>query len=322
LFSAADKLYLVISAFGLFSFAAILWVAFSWRRRKRLSLPGALTLLVVLAGVVLLADAFWIEPGWMKIETADIHDSELAQVLAEIRVVQISDIHLKAKGADFVTGKSAPALSARERNLIEQVNALKPDILFITGDFFSDRQEDELDAELEALVVLIRGFKTTTGIYGIAGNYDAPLYNKKIKQKFRDAGIDILANESRVVALPNGRILYLAGIDDSSNRRANRMAFRNIPSDVPVVMLAHDPLNFDMAIDSGVNLMLAGHTHGGQICIPFLTKKSASANKSPYMRGLFTSGKTKMYVNRGIGMTRIPARFLCRPEITLFTITP
>jgi predicted MPP superfamily phosphohydrolase len=71
---------------------------------------------------------------------------------------------------------------------------------------------------------------------------------------------------------------------------------------------------------AGVNLVLVGHTHGGQIGIPFLIEKSKSANKSSFMSGLFYTSTTKMYVNRGIGTTHIPIRFFNRPEITLLEI--
>ena len=120
--------------------------------------------------------------------------------------------------------------------------------------------------------------------------------------------------------MPNHKTLYLAGFDDSGNKRANLKAFRGIPPGAPVVLLAHDPDNFGKAIGAGVNLLLAGHTHGGQIGISFLIEKSKSANKSSFMSGLFDKGKTKMYVNRGIGTTRLPIRFFDRPEITLLAI--
>lgn len=98
-------------------------------------------------------------------------------------------------------------------------------------------------------------------------------------------------------------------------------AFSGIPPEVPVILLAHDPDNFDEAIEAGVNLLLVGHTHGGQIGIPLLVEKSKSANKSPFMRGLFEKGKTKMYVNRGIATTHVPIRFFNRPEITVIEVT-
>ncbi|PKN65539.1 MAG: hypothetical protein CVU54_18765 [Deltaproteobacteria bacterium HGW-Deltaproteobacteria-12] len=301
---------MIVWAFSIISVLIILLIAISWYRKKRLSLFSKVAILIVLAVAAVFADAYWIEPNWLQTEQVVISDPELAQVMEGIRVVQISDIHLQG------------GIGYREKDLIAQVNALKPDLLFITGDFFSDKQKWELDDEIKALTELIRSFKTTTGIYGVAGNYDRPLYKPEIVQKFRTAGIDIIANQSRMVALPNNKILHLAGFDDSQNKRANRFAFREIPPGVPVILLAHDPENFREAIAAGVNLLLVGHTHGGQIAIPYLINRSKSANKSSFMSGLFDTGKTKMYVNRGIGTTRVPVRFLNRPEITVFEFRP
>lgn len=298
---------MVVGAFGVFSVLILLFIAISWYRKKKLSFFSIVLFLIVLAGSAALVDAYWIEPNWLQTEQVVIHDPELAHVLEGIRVVQISDIHLQG------------GIGKREKDLIAQVNALKPDLLFITGDFFSDKQKWELEAEVTALFELIRSFKTTTGIFGVLGNYDNPLNDPAIMKEFKAAGIDILVNENRAVALPNNKILYLAGFHDSWNKRARLKTFNGIPPGVPVVLLAHDPDNLGEAIAAGVNLVLAGHTHGGQIGIPFLVEKSKSANKSSFMRGLFDAGKTKMYVNRGIATTHIPIRFLNRPEITVFT---
>jgi len=306
--TTADKLNMVVWAFSIFSALILILVAFSWHRKKKLSLFSIAAILIVLVGITSFVDAYWIEPNWLKTEQVVIHDPELAEVLEGIKVVQISDIHLQGGIGD------------RERDLIAQVNALGPDLLFITGDFFSDKQKLELNAEVTALSELIRSFKTTTGIFGVPGNYDRPLSDPAIRKKFKAAGIDILINQNRAVALPNHKILYLAGFDDSQNRRANLKAFSGIPPSAPVVLLAHDPENFGEAIGAGVNLLLAGHMHGGQIGIPFLVRKSRSANKSSFMSGLFDKGKTKMYVNRGIATTHIPIRFLNRPEITVLAI--
>jgi uncharacterized protein len=306
--TTADKLNMVVWTFSLFSVLILLLIALSWYRKKRLSLFNKAAILLVLVGMASFVDAYWIEPNWLQTEQVMIHDPELAKVLEGIKVVQISDIHLQGGIGDL------------ERDLIAQVNALKPDLLFITGDFFSDKQKWELAAEVTALSELIRSFKTTTGIFGVAGNYDGPLNDPAIMKEFKAAGIDILINENRAVALPNHKTLYLAGFDDSWNKRANLRAFNGIPPGVPVVLLAHDPDNFGEGIGAGVNLILAGHTHGGQIGISFLIEKSNSANKSSFMRGLFDRGKTKMYVNRGIATTHIPIRFFNRPEITVFAI--
>jgi hypothetical protein len=139
--------------------------------------------------------------------------------------------------------------------------------------------------------------------------------------ELRSAGIDILHNENRKILLPNNKIFWLAGsyFDfHHDNTISIAKAIEMVPHNAPVILLNHYPDVFEKAVNAGINLVLVGHTHGGQIGIPFLIHLSNYANKSSFMSGLFSSGKTKMYVNRGIGTTIFPVRFLCRPEITVF----
>jgi len=266
-------------------------------------------------GMASFADMYWIEPNWIKTEWVVIKDQALASVLAGIKVLQISDIHI---------GNS---IGYRERQLIEKVNELNPDILFITGDFFSIKYGPDAAAQLKAISHLISSLKASVGIFGILGNYDGYLsHNPARLREMKRAGIEILVNESRRILLPNGQVLWLTGLHETSGdqNKGNMIsiygALEMVPDNSPTILLNHYPDIFDKAIKAGVNLVLAGHTHGGQIGIPFLIHMSNSANKSPYMRGLFDAGKTKMYVNRGIGTTNIPVRYLCRPEITVFEV--
>lgn len=201
----------------LFSVFLLLLVALTWYRKKRLSLFNKAAILIVLVGIASFVDAYWIEPNWLQTEHVVTHDPALAEVLDGVTVVQISDIHLQC------------GIGVRERDLITRVNALKPGLLFITGDFFSDKQNWELATEVKAISEFIRSFKTTTGIFGVPGNYDGPLSDPAIRKEFKAAGIDILINDNRAVALPNRKTLYLAGFDGSKNKLANLKAFNSIP---------------------------------------------------------------------------------------------
>ena len=201
--SLEDKLNILKWSFILFSVAVILVVGVFRYKKKRLPLLLAAAAIVMILGTLALVDMYWIEPNWIKTEQVVIHDPALAEVLEGVTVVQISDIHLQG------------GIGYRERELVAKVNALKPDLLFITGDFFSDEQKRELPAETAALTELIRSFRTTSGIFGVKGNYDGPLRIPAVRDAFSAAGIDILRNESRTVALPNNKRLYLLGAEGS-----------------------------------------------------------------------------------------------------------
>jgi len=306
MFSLEDKLNILKWSFGIFSVVAIIAIAVSRYRNKGLPFLLVAAAIVIVVGTLALVDMYWIEPNWIGTEQVVIHDPALAEVLKGVTVVQISDIHLQG------------GIGYRERELVEKVNALKPDLLFITGDFFSDKQKEELQAETAALTELIKSFKTTSGIFGVRGNYDGPLRIPAIRDAFNSAGIDILSNENRTIALPNNKRLYLLGVEGSRSKHGGPKVFDGIPAHTPTVLLAHYPYILGEATRAGVNLVLVGHTHGGQIGIPFLVRKSNSANKSRFLSGLYKVGTTKMYVNRGIGTTRVPVRLFCRPEITVF----
>ena len=308
MFSTADKFNIFTGFVILFSVFVIGIVAVSFYKKRKLSLVLKAALLFVLFGTLSIADMYWIEPNWIETEEVVVHDAALAEVLAGLTVVQISDIHIWDQ------------IGYRERALIEKVNALKPDLLFITGDFFSDRKPKDRAGEVAAITELIRSFKVKVGIFGIPGNYDQPLLYPGVIGKMKDSGIDILFSASRIVSLPNNKLLYLVGFDDAGNKRGRLKAYSEVPADTPVILLSHHPDILGEASRLGANLVLSGHTHGGQIGIPFLIRMSNSANKSPYMSGLFSAGRTKMYVNRGIGTTHIPVRFFCRPEITVIKV--
>lgn len=308
-----NKFNLVRWTFILISIYYIVRVAISYIRTKGLPLILKLASIPVFFGMASFADMYWIEPYWIRIERVVIKDLELATVLAGIKMIQISDIHI------------GNGIGYRERQLIEKVNELKPDILFITGDFFSIATGPDAAVQLKAISGLISSLKASVGIFGVLGNYDGYLSsNPERLQAMKRAGIDILVNESRRILLPNGQVLWLAGLHETSsaqNQGDMSYVYRTleiIPDNSPVILLNHYPDIFGKASTAGVNLVLAGHTHGGQIGLPFLIHMSNSANKSPFMRGLFYSGKTTMYVNRGIGTTNIPVRYLCSPEITVF----
>lgn len=306
------KFYIIMNAFLLLTAAGILLKAYYFRKKRKSGILLNISLVIAALGLLDIFDMYFVEPNWIKTERVTIHDPELADILAGLTVVQISDIHLKEIGL-------------REKQLVEKINALKPDILFITGDFFSDDSGQKAVDQFKGVSELIRRFKVRVGIYGILGNYDGYLehHPERLKELIA-AGINIVENETRKVSLPNKKVLWLANATEScaTQRKSDsaqlKQIIKAVPADSPIILLNHYPDIFGKAYTVGINLVLVGHTHGGQIGIPFLIHMSNSANKSPYMRGLFDSGKTKMYVNRGIGTTNLPVRFLCRPEITVF----
>lgn len=251
-------------------------------------------------------DAYVVEPNWIQTEHVVIRDAPLARSLGGLKIIQISDIHLTR------------GITNREKDLIEKINALKPDFIFITGDFLDDL------TQVDSAVELIRALHAKIGIWGVPGNTDhISIDGRALASALAPGGIQFLINEAQRVQTAVGKYFWLVGVDENVYHRADlSQALARVPPGSPVLLLAHAPYIFEQAAERNINLVLAGHTHGGQVGIPFLVRLSDYANRTPYMRGLFRKGSTKLYVNRGIGMKTLPIRFLCRPEITVLEIKP
>lgn len=273
-----------------------------WYRKNAGALYRITVLLIILGGL-LFVDAFVIEPNWIAVERVVVSDAELAQVLSGVTVVQISDLHVRNKPG------------YRENSLIEKVNSLNPDIVLITGDILQNIDE------LHVAASLVQRLKARYGIFAVPGNTDYQRFKMdRLVEELSKAGVVFLRNENLSVPLPNGKILRLAGVDDPVSKRANlTKALAGIPAAEPVLLMAHGPSIYTQAILAGVNLVLVGHTHGGQVGIPWLIRQSEYANRSDVISGIVRDGKTTMYVNRGIGTKTLPIRLFCRPEITAFT---
>ena len=272
--------------------------------RKTLVYAARFFLLLFGIGLFVAIDAVFLEPNWIEVHPVPIQDPQLSSIVGDTKILQITDIHLR-NGLGFL-----------EKQLIKKVNALKPDLIFITGDFID--REDQIPSAVE----LIRSLKAGLGIFGVPGNTDHIVMNSRaLRDLLAPSGIDILINENRLLRLPTGRTLQLVGIDDPKYGYDKfGSALRGTTVRAPVVLLAHSPKIFEDAVREKINLVLVGDTHGGQVGIPLLIRFSEYANRTPYMKGLFKKGQTQMYVNRGIGIKTLPIRFLCRPEIAVLEI--
>lgn len=254
---------------------------------------------IVVAGLY----AFFIEPNWIQTERIEIQSPRLAPSLQGLTVVHVTDLHLNHGIGD------------REKDLVKKVNELQADILLFSGDYFDDL------TQLAPTIQLISQMNAKIGKWGVPGNTDhITMDGKVLKRELQPAGITILVNEAEKVSTPNGSF-WIVGVDDPVYDHSELSeALKSVPAKEPKILLAHSPDIFDEAVQAHVDLVLVGHTHGGQVGIPLLIQFSEYANRTPYMKGLFEKDGTQMYVNRGIGMKTLPIRFLCRPEIAVIEV--
>jgi predicted MPP superfamily phosphohydrolase len=233
----------------------------------------------------------------------------LDPALEGLRVVQISDLHI----GNRLEGE-------RLQRMVQRVNDTDADVLVITGDIF-----DFDPAFVEDGVRVLAGLHARHGVYAILGNHDVYTGRDLVVDAFRRfaPGIRLLRDES--VKLPLPAPLYLAGVEDPGRDWAargvtlegmQRLAAER-PGDGPTVLLMHRPESFEQAVSLGFPLVLAGHTHGGQIALPTRRGQWNMARfATPLTRGLFRKGLTTMYVNRGLGVGGPALRFNCPREIS------
>ena len=161
--------------------------------------------------------------------------------------------------------------------------------------------------------------------YAILGNHDVLVSANAVTDALVTHGIPVLANSS-VPIERDGRRLWLAGMQDALQQRPDILtalpAGRN-PDKEPLILLAHEPDFADQVLGRQIDLVLSGHTHGGQIRIPFLPPLLLPELGTKYVEGLFRlRDGTQLYVNRGIGAVNLPFRFRCPPEISVITLQP
>ena len=231
----------------------------------------------------------------------------LAAAFDGYRVVQIGDLHLD----DW----SRPA---RLDRIAEMVNAERPDLVAITGDFasYSVRRLDT-----GRLVGALRRLRAPDGVLAILGNHDYLTDVKLIRECIREAGLTELINEVATLRR-GGSELHVAGVDDVMEGRSRLdLVLGELPVDGAAVLLAHEPDFADVAAATGrFDLQLSGHSHGGQVRVPLLGRAVLPPFSQRYTRGLHRVGGMLVYTNRGLGTVHVRLRFGCRPEITALTL--
>ena len=248
-----------------------------------------------------------VEPRRLEVVRLELTLPRLAAEFDGYRIVQIGDIHLD----DW----SKPH---RLKRVAQLVNAQRPDLVVITGDFasYSARRLDE-----EMLVGALRRLSAPDGVVAILGNHDYLTDVGLIRTCIRQAGLTELLNDALTLRR-NDAELHVAGIDDVMEGRSRLdLVLQKLPEGGAAILLAHEPDFADVAAATGrFDLQLSGHSHGGQVRVPLLGRAVLPPFSQRYTRGLHEVGGMFVYTNRGLGTVNARLRFGCRPEITALTL--
>ena len=246
--------------------------------------------------------ALYIEPGWLKLERLDLPLRGLPARLDGFKIAQLSDLH---RGLDVGEEQISGAVDLALRE--------EPDVVALTGDFVSGSAEYAFSCA-GLLSPLLRAGR----VFASLGNHDHWTDAETVAQAVASVGITVLRNDAREMA--DG--LWMAAVDDVWEQKADLdRALWPVPAEAGVVLMAHEPDYADsVAADGKVGLQLSGHSHGGQVRLPFFGAIALPYLAEKYDCGPYELRGMSLYVNRGVGLIQPAVRFNCRPEVTLITL--
>jgi len=266
-------------------------------------------ILLIIAAGLLYIYARHVEPFWLAENEISLSNTDTANT-DSLKIGIFSDTHF----GEYYSVDNF-------EKVVEKMNAAKPDVIVFLGDLIDDfnRYTGDTEKISEALARL----EAPLGKFAVYGNHD---YGGGAQHEYKDimasGGFSVLVNEYIMLDEYN---IAITGIDDFIIGYGDTVAANYAPSDSYNVILCHEPDFINTLLDYNTDLMLAGHTHGGQINIPYYINDFLPPFGQNYLRGQFefeNEQNTVLYVNSGIGMTKLPFRFFARPEITYVTVTP
>lgn len=236
---------------------------------------------------------FYIEPNNLE---STFYRKNFGSSNQKIKVAHITDLHTKGLGP-------------LERKLIAQINAQSVDAIFITGDLSNP------DGKFDGYLSVLSKLKAPLGVFFVPGNWEywSPIIN--IDKLLEKANVTNLKN--KIHRLKDG--LWLVGFDDAIEGKPDYSLTRKLPEHAIKIALFHSPIYID-TIANKVDLAFAGHSHGGQVRLPFIAPLWTPLGTGQYYFGWYQRGSTQMYVSRGLGNSILPIRFNCRPEVAFIEI--
>lgn len=261
---------------------------------------------------ILIACILYISYGIYMGQTSPSYDTvniAVKNLSTPLKIVQLSDVHI-----------STLMTEDKVEKIVNKVNATNPDIIVLTGDIVDTKTKFANEAIDE-----LKNLKANYGIYYVLGNHEYYHDTENIIQKLKDIGFKVLINENDTVKINDKPILNIAGVADLMG---NKMGFlkpnidktlEGIDTNIPTILLSHQPKIIDQTQDKPIDIILSGHTHGGQI-FPF---SLAVLLDQPFIKGLHKINHNQIiYINQGTNLWGPPMRIGTHYEITLIDLIP
>ena len=270
---------------------------------RRQFLKGA----IAMGAAGLVADGLLLEPRHVVVERKTIAINDLPDAFDGFRICQITDVHHGPfTGLGFI------------KEVVEKVNSLNPGLVVLTGDYV-DHSSKYIVPAVSALCRL----KSSNGVLSVLGNHDHWMDANLTQEVFNRYNVPVITNSHKLIEIKD-KAICVAGVGDlMEDSQDLKAAFYGVPADIPRILLSHNPDYAEsMPASERVDLVLAGHTHGGQVRMLFsIAPITMSRYGQKYAGGLVRSASGQVYVSRGIGVVGLPVRFNCPPEITIITLT-
>jgi predicted MPP superfamily phosphohydrolase len=281
-------------------------------RRKRLRLGFRAALAMIL--LVILVCGIWgflIEPNRLVVNQATIQISNWPKEISGLRIAVIGDIHA---GAPFIDDEKLGLL-------VERTNQQQPDLVVLLGDFMSQDTWHGHRVAPEITANHLKHLQAPLGVFAVLGNHDWWDNGEHVRRALEQAGIRVLENDVNEIK-GRGKSFWLAGLSDIWTRPQQiGETLAKIPAESTVIALTHNPDTFRQ-LPSSVPLLLAAHTHGGQVKFPWIgTPIVPSRFGQRYSAGHIFENGHHLFVTTGIGTSILPVRFRVTPEIMILTVT-
>jgi len=259
-----------------------------------------------LLGGALLFESTVLAPRGVRVQEAAVRISGLPPAFNGFAICHLTDIHHSpVVGLGYI------------ESVVDEANSLAPDLFVLTGDYIDDGRE-----YMPPVIKALSRLKARFGTLAVLGNHDHFIgmdYTEEVMEAYR---VPLLQN-SHILIESGKDALCIGGVRDYLEDAPDaREALSGAPKDVPRVLLSHHPDYAEfLPGNERVDLVLSGHTHGGQVRLPFsFAPVVPSGFGQKYAGGLVRNGATQVYVSRGVGVVTIPVRFNCPPEITLIRL--
>jgi predicted MPP superfamily phosphohydrolase len=274
-------------------------------RGASVSLPMGFYMGAYASGLAVCAYGTFVRRRWFHVVEIDVPVAGLDAAFDGYRIAHLSDLHIGT-----LTPKRWGARWARA------ANRRTPDLAVVTGDMVTSGTD--FHGDVASVVTMLRA---KDGVFVSMGNHDYFGEGEPLITKLREGGARVLRNEGVALERRGARV-WLAGIDDTWTRRDDLdRALRDRPDGVATILLAHDPARFPAAARADVALTLSGHTHGGQIALPFVYRwVSLSSFAHKFNVGVYREGRSTLYVHPGLGTTGPPLRLGVAPAVVILTL--